>query len=282
MSEELKEIDLDKENKTEQELEKREKKPKKNRQWWNIIRASLIAFIAFSVICGLLYTVSVTIFAQSLFPYESNGSVIEITIDGTRRIYGSELIGQSYIKLDNNGQPVLEDEEGNYYLTGPDAETYYLDESNNFELEDGEIMDTNKLNTEITTTYVVYQTQYFIGRNNSGAPSNASPLSDVYLEDIETRKEALIQSGYNENYNNLLGVEGIPSEMVTESGSGCDPEISYDTAMYQVKMVAKSRGMSEDEAIQIVDKYTKKPFFGIFGAKRVNVLLVNLALDGLL
>lgn len=244
---------------------------------FKILRASLIAFVFFTIVCGLFYTFSVTIAAQALFPYEANGSLIEVTLaDGTKKVYGSELIGQSYIRLDNNGMPVLLDDNDQQYLTKD--EEYYQDTNKDFMLSEDE---TTKL-AEDTKTYVMYQAQYLIGRNNSGAPSNASTTSEIYKEDLETRRDALIHIGYNSAYNEKVGVDGIPSEMITESGSGCDPEITYDAAIYQVKLIAETRQISEEEVTSIINKYTKRAFLGIFGSKRVNVLMVNLALDGMI
>lgn len=259
------------------ELKEEEKVVSKKKSKFSILRASVMAFIFFTLVCGLFYTVTVTISAQALFPYEANGSVITVRLnDGTSRVYGSELIGQSYIKMDANGQPVLVDKNNNQYVSL--ADTYYLDLNKNFIIDEDETVAL----TEDLETYVMYQGIYLIGRNNSGAPSNASVNSEAYREDLIKRKQALELIGYDNEYNASVGVEGIPAEMITESGSGCDPEISYDTALYQAKMIAENRDMDLDKVVEIIDKYTKKRFLGVFGSKRVNVLMVNLALDGLL
>ena len=240
---------------------------------FGILRASIMSFLAFTLICGLFYTVAVTVTAQSLFPYEANGSIIEVTLkDGSKRIVGSELVGQSYILYDNNGNPVLKDNDNNYYLFSNDE--YILDNNKDLTINENE---STKLDKN-TPTMTIYQGKYLIGRNNSGAPSNASPNANSYLETIEKRKKALESIGYTSEYN----PSGIPSELLTESGSGVDPEVSYDAAMYQVKMIAKVRNISEDVVVNYINKYTKNRFLGIFGTKRVNVLMVNLALDGLL
>ena len=74
----------------------------------------------------------------------------------------------------------------------------------------------------------------------------------------------------------------IPVDLVTCSGSGLDPEISPAAAAYQVPRIAAARGISEEEVQKIIDQYTTGRFLGIFGEPRVNVLQVNLALDGIL
>jgi potassium-transporting ATPase KdpC subunit len=72
----------------------------------------------------------------------------------------------------------------------------------------------------------------------------------------------------------------VPADLVTTSGSGLDPDISPASAEFQVARVARVRGMSVDEVRQIVAKHTQARQLGIFGEPRVNVLELNLDLDG--
>ncbi|MDI7776012.1 potassium-transporting ATPase subunit KdpC [Asticcacaulis sp. EMRT-3] len=74
----------------------------------------------------------------------------------------------------------------------------------------------------------------------------------------------------------------IPVDLVTASGSGLDPEISPAAAQYQVGRIAKARAISPDVVRAAIAKSTKGRTFGILGEPRVNVLEVNLRLDGLL
>ena len=71
----------------------------------------------------------------------------------------------------------------------------------------------------------------------------------------------------------------IPSDLVTASGSGIDPEISLKSAMIQVKRVAEARHLSDQQVIELIQEYTLKPTFGVLGQERINVLELNLALD---
>lgn len=71
-------------------------------------------------------------------------------------------------------------------------------------------------------------------------------------------------------------------DLVTCSGSGLDPGISVAAAKYQIPRLARTTGKSEKEIQKIVDKYTTHKFLGIFGEENVNVLKVNLALEGIL
>lgn len=74
----------------------------------------------------------------------------------------------------------------------------------------------------------------------------------------------------------------IPVDLVTCSGSGLDPHISPAAAEYQVARIAKANDMTEDEVREIIQNCTDGRFLGIFGEETVNVLEVNLMLDGIL
>lgn len=76
-----------------------------------------------------------------------------------------------------------------------------------------------------------------------------------------------------------LSREEVPAEMVTASGSGLDPDISIRGAEVQIRRVAGARGMSEAEVKKIVEENIHKPWLGLFGTYKVNVLKLNVALD---
>ena len=109
-----------------------------------------------------------------------------------------------------------------------------------------------------------------------GAPSNLSPASEEYRQLVDARVEKIRAS------NPDAGMDAVPVDLVTCSGSGLDPEISPDAAEYQVPRLAKATGKSEDEVREIIAKCTKGRFLGVFGEPTVNVLKVNLMLDGVL
>lgn len=193
-------------------------KPKRFALW----RAALVSFGLLTVLCGVIYPLTVTIISQTLFPYQSDGSVITVTLkDGSKAVYGSELIGQEY---------------------------------------------------ENPT--------HLFGRVNTGA-SNLAVESDAYKALIAGRKAKLNAAGF---------LDPIPSELLTASGSGVDPHISPDAAYYQVPYIVKARLADSDASNDIaaatldslIDRYTEGRLFWIFGEARVNVLLVNLSMDGLL
>lgn len=78
---------------------------------------------------------------------------------------------------------------------------------------------------------------------------------------------------------NNVSVAQIPGDMVTQSGSGIDPDISPQAARIQVNRIAKARQLKPEVVSQLVEQQIQSPQFGILGAARVNVLQLNLALD---
>ena len=108
------------------------------------------------------------------------------------------------------------------------------------------------------------------------APSNLSPASEEYAALIAERVEKLRAA------NPEMEEKAIPVDLVTCSGSGLDPHISPAAAEYQVARIAKANGMTEDTVQEIIERCTDGRFLGIFGEETVNVLKVNLILDGIL
>ena len=103
------------------------------------------------------------------------------------------------------------------------------------------------------------------GGSNLG-PSNAA-LIDRVKQDIETLKA--------ENPS-----APIPMDIVTTSGSGLDPDISPEAAFFQAPRVAKARNLPEADVRALIERTVARPLAGILGESRVNVLALNLALDG--
>lgn len=107
-------------------------------------------------------------------------------------------------------------------------------------------------------------------------PSNLSPASEEYEQLVAQRVEKLRAADPER------GDTPIPVDLVTCSGSGLDPHISPAAAEYQVPRLARATGRSEDEVRDIIKDCTDGRFLGLFGEERVNVLEVNLRLDGIL
>ena len=107
-------------------------------------------------------------------------------------------------------------------------------------------------------------------------PMNLSPASEDYQKLVAQRVKMIREANPDEDMN------AVPVDLVTCSGSGLDPEISPAAASYQAARIAKATGRSEEDIQAVIDHYTTGRFLGVFGEPRVNVLKVNLALDGII
>jgi len=108
--------------------------------------------------------------------------------------------------------------------------------------------------------------------------SNLGPTSSKLKQMVADRKAQFIES------NQLSASENIPSEMLLASASGLDPHISPKAALLQVGRIAKARQFSEEQKQQLVTVITDRtesPQFSFLGETRINVLVLNLALDKL-
>lgn len=126
--------------------------------------------------------------------------------------------------------------------------------------------------------------KYFWGRPSATSPyaynagassgSNLGPTNPALVEAVAARVQILRDA-------DPANKSPVPVDLVTASGSGLDPHISPAAAQYQLKRVAKARHMAEKDLQALIVKHTEPPQWGLFGESRVNVLLLNLALDAL-
>ena len=124
--------------------------------------------------------------------------------------------------------------------------------------------------------------KYFQGRpsavnyNAAGsAGSNKGGSNPDYLANVQARIDTFLV------HNPEIKKSQIPSDLVTASGSGLDPNISLQGAKIQVPRIARIRKRSEKEIYDLIETHTEKPLLGIFGPEKVNVLKLNIALNTL-
>jgi K+-transporting ATPase ATPase C chain len=202
-----------------------------------------------TVITGVAYPVVVPLIAQGFFPHQANGSLIpraSAAADGS----GDERV----IIRDWWGRPDVSDEETAAHALGSEL-----------------------IGQPFTSA------KYFWGRPSATSPaynggastgSNYGPTNPAQLDAVKQRL-AVIRSAHGDDKS------PIPIELVTASGSGLDPHISPAAADYQIPRVARARGLGDYEIRRLVAEHTEGRTFGLLGEPRVNVLLLNLALDQL-
>ncbi|MCH7410012.1 potassium-transporting ATPase subunit KdpC [Belliella sp. DSM 111904] len=111
---------------------------------------------------------------------------------------------------------------------------------------------------------------------SSTGGSNYGPSNEVFLQEVSDRIESILQS-----HPEKTKAE-IPIDMVTASGSGLDPYISLESALFQSERISNARSMDNDQLKQLILDHKEAALLGLFGPKDlVNVLKLNMALDNI-
>jgi K+-transporting ATPase ATPase C chain len=194
------------------------------------IRPAIVMIVAMTIITGLIYPLAMTGIAQTIFPYQANGSLI--TKDD--KVIGSALIGQNFTSE-------------KYFHGRPSATT------------EPDPKDPTKT---VPTPYAA----------DNSAGSNLGPTSKALVDRVKADAATLAKENPG---------TPIPSDLVTTSASGLDPDITPAGALFQVPRVAKARGLPEDQVRQLVESHITGRLLGIIGEPHVNVLELNLALDAM-
>ena len=107
----------------------------------------------------------------------------------------------------------------------------------------------------------------------SGSGSNKGPSNPDYLADVQAHIDSFLV------HNPDVKKENIPSELVTYSASGLDPDISPEAAYVQVPRIAKARNIEASKLNDLIAENIQQPLLGLFGTEKINVLKLNIALD---
>lgn len=227
--------------------------------------------LAFTLVTGLLYPAVLTPICQLIFPAQANGSLVS----ASGHVVGSSLIGQSFSKAEYfHPRP---SSAGSGYDAGASSgsnlgptSAKLLNGTTKMDDKQKEVVDFDGLHLRIVHFAV----------DNSIAYESSIPLDKFKDAQGELDDVKLIKA-FNDDKAPLVFTpkSPIPADAVTASGSGLDPHISPASAEAQVARVAQARGISADQVHELVAANTQGPDWGLFGDPRVNVLMLNLALD---
>jgi K+-transporting ATPase ATPase C chain len=227
--------------------------------------------LIFTVLTGLLYPAVMTAISEVIFPRQANGSLI--TLDN--KVVGSSLIGQNFSKAEyfhprpssaGNGYDAAASSGSNL---GPTSAkllrgTTKMDDKKN------EVVDFDGLNLRVVHYCVDNDIPY-----ESSKPLDQFKDAKGELDDVK-----LIKAFNDEKTPLAFSAKApIPADAVTASSSGLDPHISPANAEIQAGRVAKARNISVDGIKQLLAQYTEQPDFSFLGEPRVNVLMLNVAVD---
>jgi potassium-transporting ATPase KdpC subunit len=227
--------------------------------------------LIFTVLTGLLYPAVMTGVSELIFPKQANGSLV--TVGG--KVVGSSLIGQPFAKPEyfhprpsaaGNGYDATASGGSNL---GPTS-AKLLHGTTKMDDKKNEVVDFDGINLRIVHYCVDNDIPY-----ESSIPLDQFKDSHGDLDDVKLIK------AFNDDKTPLLFTPKapIPQDAVTASASGLDPHISPANAETQAARIAKARGVSADQLKQLIPQFTDRADLGFLGEPRVNVLMLNIALD---
>lgn len=268
------------------------------------LRAAIVATLMFTLICGIIYPVTAVMLSETLFPYEANGSVITVTLaDGSKRVYGSELMGQQFdqpyylLGRVNNGAPTNLSPEGPEHTANMNVRLEYLRKLGYVK----EGMPQNLLTSSgsgtdphITPDDAEWQVEYLAkNRFNYGwrlvTDQEGNIVSYIRLEEYQIADGEEVPADAIAGSIITVDVFDEPLKENDEVTVYCGEPVKHNLYF---KPAAVDEGLTvlndydahqyEGYVRSIIEKYTEGRWLWIFGDPTVNVLLVNLALDGLL
>lgn len=238
---------------------------------WEQILPGLRIKIFFTIVLGIAYPLVMTGISQAIFPKQANGSLIR----AGNKIIGSEIIGQNFTKPEYfHPRP---SSAGNGYDGTASAGSQLGPTSakllrGTIKLNDKkhEVVDFDGLSLRIV--------HYCI---DNGVPYESSVPLDQFKDTSGNMDDVKLIKAFNSEKAPFVFTpkKHIPSDAVTGSASGLDPQISPANAQIQAARVAKARNMAADQMNRLIAQFTEGPDLGLLGEPRVNVLKLNLALD---
>jgi potassium-transporting ATPase KdpC subunit len=238
---------------------------------WGQILPGLRINIFATILFGVVYPLAITGVCQILFPHRANGS---LNTSGDK-VIGSAIIGQNFSKPEyfhprpsSAGSGYDATSSGGSNLGPTSAKLFHgttkMDDKKN------EVVDFDGINLRIVHYCVENEITY-----ESSVPLDRFMDSNGNLDDVKLIK------AFNDDKAPLVFTAKAPiaADAVTASGSGLDPHVSPANAEAQAARIAKARGISVDQTNQLIARFTEGPTLGLLGDPRVNVLILNLALD---
>jgi len=227
--------------------------------------------IAFTILTGFLYPAVMTGLSVVIFPRQSKGSLV--TVNG--KVVGSSLIGQPFAKPEyfhprpssaGNGYDASASGGSNL---GPTS-AKLLHGTTKMDDKKNEVVDFDGIDDRIVHYCV-----------DNGIPYESSVPLDQFKDSQGNLDDVKLIKAFNDDKAPLVFTPKtpIPQDAVTASASGLDPHISPANAEMQAARVAKARNASAEQVKQLISQFTERPDWGFFGEPRVNVLLLNVALD---
>jgi potassium-transporting ATPase KdpC subunit len=227
--------------------------------------------LIFTILTGLLYPAVMTGVSELIFPKQANGSLVSVN----GKVVGSSLIGQPFAKPEyfhprpsaaGNGYDATASSGTNL---GPTS-AKLLHGTTKMDDKSNEVVDFDGINLRIVHYCVDNDIPY-----ESSVPLDQFKDLQGNLDDVKLIK------AFNDDKTPLLfkAKAPIPPDAVTGSSSGLDPHISPANAEAQAARVAKARGVSADQVKQLIPQFTDRADLGFLGEPRVNVLMLNIALD---
>lgn len=227
--------------------------------------------IAFTILIGLIYPAVMTGISEAIFPQQANGSLIRVN----GKVVGSSLIGQSFSKPEYfHPRPSAA---GNGYDATQSGGTNLGPTS--AKLIRGMTSTDGKGKETVSFDGIDDRLVHYCVDNN--IPYKSSVPLDRFKDAQGNLDDVKLIDAFNDPTNPLVFTPkvSIPSDAVTYSASGLDPDISPANASLQLARVAKARGVSPDQVKPMIAEFTDRPDLGFLGEPRVNVLLLNVALD---